>query len=58
MIRTRVELDAMNFHHFIDTLMMRVDDHRDILRILDEGYKFNGMTLCYTNFIVHFTTSF
>ena len=43
MVRTRVELDAMNFHHFIDTLMMRVDDHRDILRILDEGYKSNGM---------------
>ena len=45
MVRTRVELDAMNFHHFIDTLMMRVDDHRDILRILDERYKSNGMTL-------------
>ena len=46
MIRTRVELDARNFHYFIETLMMRIDDHRDILRILDEGYKSNGMTLC------------
>ena len=47
MIRTRVELDARNFHHFIDTLMMRVNDHRDILRILDEGYKSNGMIYVY-----------
>ena len=46
MVRTRVELDARNFHHFIDTLLMRVNDHRDILRILDEGYKSNGMSLC------------
>ena len=46
MIRTRVDLDAMNFHYFIETLLMRVDDHRDILKILDEGYKSNGMTVC------------
>ena len=42
LVRTRVQLNATNFHKFISVLLKRVSDHKDILKILDEKYKSLG----------------
>ena len=38
-VRNRVSLDTDNYHSFIRMLEKRKDDHKDILKILDEKFR-------------------
>ena len=38
-VRNKVELEAENYHSFIQVLKQRQDDHKNILKILDDRYK-------------------
>ena len=38
-VRNRVSLDPGNYHSFIQVLEKRKDDHKNILRILDEKFR-------------------
>ena len=51
MVATKVELDASNFHLFIKTLMRRLNDHREILEMLDSEYKSKGIIILCSSII-------
>ena len=38
-VRNRVSLDPGNYHSFIQVLEKRKDDHKNILKILDEKFR-------------------
>ena len=40
-VRSRVSLDTGNYHSFIQILETRKDDHKKILKILDEEFSEN-----------------
>ena len=43
-ILNRVRLDVRNYQVFIDVLKLRSDDHKDILRILDEKLLYERLS--------------
>ena len=44
-VRNRVSLDPDNYHSFVRLLEKRRDDHKDILKILDEKFRELGESL-------------
>ena len=45
-VRNRVKLDASNYTDFIQVLTKRQNDHKPILKILEQKYRSFGESIC------------